>query len=71
MLLLIKDKIIIIKYIKILYNNIMPKFSNGKITSSVIFYNRGVPNDSKYFAWLASQNFSTIKTIYRYNKIAK
>ena len=49
----------------------MPMFSNSKITSSVIFYNRGVPNDAKYFAWLASQNFSTIKTIYRYNKIAK
>ena len=49
----------------------MPIFSNGKITSNVIFYNRGIKNDVKNFAWLASQNFSTIKTIYRYNKIAK
>jgi hypothetical protein len=48
----------------------MPKFSNGKITSSVIFYNRGVPQDAKYFAWLASQNFSTIKQIARYYKLA-
>ena len=49
----------------------MPKFSNGKITSSVIFYNRGVPNNDKYFAWLAGQNYSLIKQIYTYNKNAK
>lgn len=49
----------------------MPKLSTGKITSSVIFYNRGVPNNSKYFAWIASQNFSTVKQIYRYNKSMK
>jgi hypothetical protein len=48
----------------------MPKFQNGKITSSVIFYNRGVPNSEKYFAWLASQNFSAVKQIYRFNKLA-
>lgn len=49
----------------------MPKFSNGKITSNVIFYNRGVPNDAKQFAYLAGQNFSVIKQIYIYNKKAK
>ena len=27
----------------------MPKFNNGKITSSVIFYNRGVPNSFASF----------------------
>jgi len=58
--------------IKILYNIIkMPRFSNGKITSTAIFYNRGVPNTAKYFAWIASQNFSTVKQIYRYNKSMK
>ena len=49
----------------------MPKFSNGKITSSVIFYNRGVLPSQKYFAWFASQNFSAVKQIYRYNKANK
>ena len=48
----------------------MPKFSNGKITSSALFYNRGVPNDAKYFAWIASQNFSAVKQIARYNKLS-
>jgi len=47
----------------------MPKFSNGKVTSNVILYNRGVPADSKYFTWLASQNFAMIKQIYAYNKM--
>ncbi len=49
----------------------MPRFSNGKITSNVIFYNRGVPNNAKNFAWLASQNYSLVKQIYTYNKNAK
>jgi hypothetical protein len=46
----------------------MPKFSNGKITSSVIFYNRGVPPSDIFFARYASQNFSAIKQISRFNK---
>jgi len=49
----------------------MPKFSNGKITSSVIFYNRGVPNNDKNFAWVAGQNYSLVKQIYTYNKNTK
>ena len=32
----------------------MPKFSNGKITSSVIFYNRGIPKTDKTFGAYAS-----------------
>ena len=44
----------------------MPIFSNGKVTSNVIFYNRGVQNSNKQFATLAGQNFSVIKMIYRY-----
>lgn len=46
----------------------MPKFSNGKITSSVIFYNRGVPNTAKNFGRLASLNYSVLKQLMIYNK---
>jgi hypothetical protein len=46
----------------------MPKFSNGKITSNAIFYNRGVPPTEKYFALIASLNFSMVKQIARFNK---
>jgi len=46
----------------------MPKLSNGKITSSVIFYDRGVLPSQKFFAWYASQNFSVIKQIARFEK---
>ena len=47
----------------------MPKFSNGKITSSVIFYNRGVDPSQKLFAVYAGQNFSVIKQISKFNKL--
>ena len=47
----------------------MPKFSNGKVTSSVIFYNRGVEPSQKLFAWYAGQNFSVIKQLAKYNKL--
>ena len=46
----------------------MPKFSNGKITSNVIFYNRGVPPSDQLFAWYADQNFSVIKQLAKFNK---
>lgn len=46
----------------------MPKFSNGKITSSVIFYNRGVPNSAKDFGRLASLNYSMLKQLTIYNR---
>jgi len=46
----------------------MPKFSNGKITSNIIFYNRGVPPSDKLFAWYAGQNFSVIKQLAKFNK---
>ena len=49
----------------------MPKFSNGKITSNVIFYNRGIPNNVTNFAWVAGQNYSLVKQIYTYNKNTK
>jgi len=43
-------------------------FNNGKITSNVIFYNRGVPNTNKAFAYIAGQNFNLIKIINNFNK---
>lgn len=46
----------------------MPKFSNGKITSNVIFYNRGVPPGQQNFALIAGMNYSMIKQIVRFNK---
>jgi hypothetical protein len=46
----------------------MPKFSNGKVTSSVIFYNRGVPPSQQNFALIAGMNYSMIKQIARFNK---
>ncbi len=48
----------------------MPKFNNGKITSSVILYNRGVPKSATNFATIASLNFSMLKQLAIYNKNA-
>ena len=45
----------------------MPKFNNGKITSSSIFYNRGVPNSFNSFGKLASINYEMLRTIARNN----
>lgn len=45
----------------------MPKFNNGKITSSVIFYNRGVPNTAKYFGKLTTINYQMLRQIARNN----
>ena len=46
----------------------MPKFSNGKNTSTSVLYSRGVPQNSKLFARIAMQNFSTLKAIFRYRR---
>lgn len=46
----------------------MPKFSNGKITSSVIFYNRGVPDSNKNFGRLVTVNYSMLKQLMIYNR---
>ena len=43
-------------------------FNNGKITSNVIFYSRGVPNSNKTFAFIAGQNFNFLKVINNFNK---
>ncbi len=45
----------------------MPKFSNGKVTSSVIFYNRGVPNSFSSFGRLATINYEMLRQIARNN----
>lgn len=46
----------------------MPKFSNGKITSSALFYNRGVPSSAKNFGNLTTVNYSMLKQLMIYNK---
>ena len=46
----------------------MPKFSNGKISSSIIFYNRGIPNSDKSFGTYASMNYSMLKQLAIFNK---
>lgn len=45
----------------------MPKFNNGKITSSVIFYDRGVTNNDKTFGKLTTINYSMLRQIVRHN----
>ena len=45
----------------------MAKFSNGKITSSVIFYNRGVPNSFPAFGKLTTLNYGMLRQIVRNN----
>jgi hypothetical protein len=46
----------------------MPKFSNGKITTNVIFYNRGIPNDAKNFGTLTTVNYEVLKALSIYNR---
>lgn len=45
----------------------MTKFSNGKITSSVIFYNRGVPNSFTPFGKLTTINYAMLRQIAKNN----
>lgn len=45
----------------------MPNFSNGKITSSVIFYDRGVPESAKNFGRLTTINYQMLRQIARNN----
>jgi hypothetical protein len=46
----------------------MPKFNNGKITSTSVLYNRGVPQDMTRFAFIASLNYGMLRQVARYNK---
>jgi hypothetical protein len=45
----------------------MPAFSNGKVTSSVIFYNRGVPSSFKSFGKLTTINYEMLRQVARSN----
>jgi hypothetical protein len=45
----------------------MPNFSNGKVTSSVIFYNRGVSNFFGPFGKLTTVNYAMLRQIARNN----
>ena len=42
--------------------------NNGKLTSSAIFYNRGVPNNAKNFGRLTTINYEMLRMIARHNK---
>ena len=46
----------------------MPKFNNGKVTSSVLFYDRGVPTSFKQFGKLTTINYQMLRAIARNNK---
>jgi len=46
----------------------MTNFSNGKVTTSVIFYRTGIPNSDKNFGTLVSINYEMLRQIDRYNK---
>lgn len=46
---------------------IIAKFSNGKIKSSVIFYNREIPNSFPVFGKLTTLNYGMLRQIVRNN----
>jgi hypothetical protein len=46
----------------------MTKFNSGKITSSVILYNRGVPPNDRRFAYIASLNYGMLRQVARHIK---
>jgi len=47
---------------------IMPAITRNKVTTSVIFYSRGVPNTDRNFATRATLNYSVLKQLAIYNK---
>jgi hypothetical protein len=48
----------------------MPNFSNGKVTTNAIFYDRGVPLHARNFGSLVSINYEMLKQLYLYEKTA-
>jgi len=46
----------------------MPKFSNGKITTSSILFSSGVPQNERRFVYVASMNYSMLKQNIIYNR---
>jgi len=47
----------------------MANFSNGKVTTSVLFYRAGIPNSDKSFGTYASMNYEMLGQISRYNRL--
>ena len=47
---------------------IMPAITKNKVTTSVIFYSRGVPKNDPIFAYRATLNYSVLKQLEIYNK---
>ena len=45
----------------------MPRFTSGKITSSVILYDRGIPPQGNSFAIFPTVNFEILKRLRRYD----
>jgi hypothetical protein len=46
----------------------MPRLSNGKITTSAIFYNRGVPPNAKNFGTYVAVNYEMVRQVARFLK---
>jgi len=46
----------------------MTKFNNGKITTTAMLYNRGVPPSQQNFVLLASINYGMLRQVVRYYK---
>ena len=46
----------------------MPAITKNKVTTSVIFYSRGVPKNDPIFAYRATLNYSVLKQLEIYNK---
>jgi len=46
----------------------MPKINNSNLSTNAIFYRAGIPDSDKSFAYLATQNYSAVKQIYRFYK---
>lgn len=46
----------------------MAKYNNGKITTTSLLYNRGVPQNQQNFVLIASLNYGMLKQVSRYYK---
>lgn len=46
----------------------MPKITTSNLSTNAIFYRAGIPDSDKSFAYLATQNYSAVKQIYRFYK---
>lgn len=44
------------------------RFSNGRITTNVILYNRGIPQNDSNFGRFVTVNYSMLKSLYRNNR---